>query len=508
MRKSALFAAFILLFVDLSFAEVIDDLLIKADSMSYSEDGSTIEASGSVEATSKDIDLKASNILYDIGTKEISASNGFEMKLRSGFTIKGDYLDYHLRSKYGDAKNVSISRSNSVITGNTAYVDEEKVELKDATFSTCGLTPPHYHVSSWTTTLYPEDGWVIGYFGFLWVGGVPLVPVPVYVYDLSSYGLGKKSDAKNVISVPEFGNNDEDGNYVLYKVPWIASKKLNGRLVFFSTEKGGLGGGVEGNYFANESNDLNFRLSHDKRYDYYGGLTHTYYFGPTIGNEKQNLYSFFRIKEQLLFELSTTISRKERINYERVSMLPNVTLSMNDVPAFLNNLYFGGDLSYGYITEESSGAGDDRGRVNTRAYFNIPLENIGWLNAGVGYNQTWYGFTGSWTRLSQNLRLSRNIGPGLNSYVSHLHYINYTGNSPFRYERYYNLPSDEFGVGLSYNFGIHRLSVDYSYYVPDWEQKDLDYGLSIGFHCFSIDFKYRATRKEFMIGASLLAGGI
>ena len=106
--------------------------------------------------------------------------------------------------------------------------------------------------------------------------------------------------------------------------------------------------------------------------------------------------------------------------------------------------------------------------------------------------------------MTLNNKFSRLIYEDLSAYISHLHYLTYTGNSPFRYEQYHVLPSDEFGIGLGYNFGINRLTIDYLYYVPSWDVNDLDYGLSLGFHCYNIDIKYRAARKEVLLGVSLI----
>jgi lipopolysaccharide assembly outer membrane protein LptD (OstA) len=480
------------------------DVVITADKLSYSEDGTSMEASGSAEVVSPDVEIKADHVVYYVENKQVMADKGFVMQTKKGAQLSGEYLDYGFKTKTGLTKNVRIAYKYTVFTGEFAYIDEEKIELRNSSFNMCGLEPPHYHVSSSTTTLYPEEGWVLGYYGYLWVGSVPLVPVPVYLYDISAYGVGQKADASRVMSVPEMGSNDQDGFYVLYKVPWIANRKLNGRVVFLNTAKGGFGGGVEGNYTTDDYNDTNFRIYYDPRYNGYGGVTHAYRFGPEIGHNETFLSTFFRIKKSMMFTLITDVSYKEDINFQRVSKLPNVTLKLNDIPALFKNFNVGGSVSYGYITEETTGIGDTTGNLQTRGYFNIPTD-IGRLYAGLEQNQSWYGLTGYWSRLNQNLRFSRDLGGGVDGYVGHMHYINFVGGSPFQYEAYLTSPSDEFYTGLGYNFGAHRISLDYSYYVPDWEPKELIYTLSLGFHCYSVDIKYNTSMKQFMFGVSLIA---
>jgi hypothetical protein len=489
----------------LSYSQAISDLTVSADAISYSDDGTTLEASGSVDAVSGTTLIKTNDFTYNINTKDITAHKGFKMTMLGGLTLEGDSLDYNVQSKNGLTKNVKIELRSSVITGKAASIDEEKIELKDASFTTCDLPDPHYHMTSMTTTVYPDDGWVIGYFGFLWLGHYPILPVPVYMYDLSSLsGSGQSKAVRDVLSMPEVGSNDIDGSYILYTVPWIANRKLNGKVHLMYTEKGGLAEGVDGNYATSDWNEVNARVYYDPRYSYYGGITDTYDFGPSIGQKKQLLYNFLKVQDSLLCELETDMSYKERINYERVSMLPNVTLRFNEAPAFVGNFKVGGEISYGNVSEESSGASFDRGILKTNGTFTFPTD-IGRLSLGVRYNQSWYGFDQNWTRLANTTELDRDFGGGVNGYVSHLHYVYYTGNSPFNYEKYFLLPSDEFGFGLGYNFLSSRLTLDVSYYVPDWDPQDIDYGVTINMHCLSLDLKYRAMRQEFVFGVGLVA---
>jgi len=512
LHKSAIITALITFFlINASYAQVIKDLDISADSIVYSEDGLSLEASGSVEVISGDIDIKADHLVYYIPNKEVVSDKGYQMDMRSGLRLTGDYLDYVISTKKGTTKKVNISYKSTVITGDFAKISEEKIELDGTTFNTCGLEPPHYHVSTMTTTLYPDEGWVLGYYGLLWINQLPLLPVPVYIYDLRIHDIGKKTTrTSDVLAFPEVGSNDEDGNYVTESVPWIANRKLSGRFVISDTENGGLALGISGNWNVDDNDDINFRLFYDKRYWYYGGVTHTYRFGPPLGSRQEEIYTFLRIKQDMLLELITNMSVNERINYQSVSMLPEVTLRMHDIKAFFDNFVIGSEVAYGHIREasmESVGdvmVEDDRGRFGATGTFTYPLD-IGILSWSLGFNQSWYGKSESWRRFMNTLKLSHDFGYGIDGSISHMHYVLFEGNSPFLFEKYYTLPSDEFGVGLGYNFFNNRLSLEYAYYVPDWEPKDLDYGLILGFHCYNVEIKYRATRKELLLGVSLVA---
>ena len=481
----------------------MEGMSISADNITYSEDGASMEAYGSVEVVSSDTSIDANHVVCYIKDKRVVADGGFSMILTNGFLMSGEAVDYSFITRKGETRKVKIRMRNNVIGGELARFDDEKVELQDASFNTCGLEPPHYHVSSATTTLYPEDGWVLGYWGYLWLGNFPLLPVPIYLYDISSSVSGQKADATSVVSFPQVGSNDQDGFYVLYKIPWIANKKLNGSVTLLNTAKGGFGGGVEANYAYSEVDDSNYRIFYDPRYNTFGGLTNTYRFGPKLGQTTQSIYTFLHIKQQLAYEFVTNISYKERINYERVTMFPDLTLRVNPIPAFFEHFTIGGEVSYGHITEESSGSNYDRGRIITNSGFDFPTDYAN-VHIGFGYNQSWYSQVLNWTRWTYDTRFSRDLGYGLDGYVYNLHYLDYNGNSPFNYELYLTAPSDEFGFGLGYNFGWNRLTVDYSYYVPSWDVRDLQYGLSIGFHCYTIDLKYSTSMKALTFGVGLI----
>ena len=517
MRRFSLFTALIFLILAYSsYSDVIGNVEITADTLSYSGDGTSMEASGSVEAISADSHITADHLIYNIENKQVTADRGFTMQTKKGAQLGGEYLDYSFKTKTGTARNIKIIYRYAVMSGDQAKIDDEKIELKDSSFNMCGLEPPHYHVSSRTTTLYPDEGKVLGYWGYLWLGNFPVVPVPVYYYDFTAIGAGQKADATGVMSVPQTGSNDTDGFYIRYKIPWIASKNLSGQLTLLNTAKGGFGEGIDGNYTFNDYNDMNFRIFYDPRYDTYGGITEAFRFGPETGKEDNSLYSFFKVKKQVLLELDTDISDNEEVNYQRVSKLPNLTLKMNDVPAFFDHFIIGGSVSYGYIADitgeasdtteniQTKEVGDSTGNIQTRGYFDIPTD-IGRFSIGLGQNQTWYGLTGYWSRLTQNLRLSKDLGGGFDGYIAHMHYINFTGQSPFLYEQYLTTPSDEFYSGLGYNFGPHRFSVDYSWYVPGWDQKEFIYTLTLGFHCYAIDITYNTVMQDLRFGVSLLA---
>ncbi|MFC1767812.1 LptA/OstA family protein [Candidatus Margulisiibacteriota bacterium] len=499
MRRIFVFCLLFLALSNFIYAEELKDFILEADKLSYNEDGTVVEAEGNVSATHKDITIKSQKLTYKVNDGVLHAWGGFEMKMEN-LSLAGDILDYNLKTRTGEAENVDMYFEKAHLTGKYVELAEEEIVLKNASFTGCDQEETHYNITASSLILYPREGWLICYFGYFWGGNIPLVPVPAYIFDVSAYGVGRR-EIKNAPPVPEFGSNEEDGSYVNVRFAWLASRKLHGKFLISYAENNGWGTGVEGNYTYNDNNTGDFRVYSDPRNNMYGGLTHIYSFGPSLDAGRKYFFGLFNVRELLLFDLITNFSYRERINYERITVLPDVTLKLNDTPLFLERLKFGGSLTYGVISEEST-IKTGRGRVTTDLNYEIPTD-LGKFGLGVGYNQSWYEDFGTWTRLTQLTSYSNTWG-NIDGYFGHLHYLTYDGASPFNYENYNLIPSDEIYLNLGYNFFFHRVGVNYTYYVPSMQPRDLDYITTIAFHCYDIEFTYRAIRKEFQFGFSLV----
>ena len=211
-RLLTFFFLITLLSANVLCAEKMKDLVIQADNMLYSEDGTIVEAHGNVLATHKDIVIKAKNLTYKVDKGTVHACEGFYMEMEGKLSFTGDTLDYNVKTRVGDAKDVHLDFNRSKMTGERINLSDEEMNLNSASFSGCDRDERHYHITASRLILYPDEGWLICYFGYFWMYGVPLVPVPAYVFDLSSYGIGRRSRTRNVPPIPEFGSNEEDGS--------------------------------------------------------------------------------------------------------------------------------------------------------------------------------------------------------------------------------------------------------------------------------------------------------
>src|SRR3989339_241826 len=293
----------------------LKDFTIDANHISYQKEKYLLEADGSVEAVYKDSILHGRHLLYNTSTEVVTVSGGFNLHY-DAITIEGETLDYKILSQEGNASNIFLTYNGFALKGDyLEFAGRTKFLLKNASFTTCDYTVPHYRVTAADIQLYPEQRWLVAYWGWFWLDGVPVVPLPTYIYDLSVTSKSKK----NLPPFPQVGSNDLDGAYISETMVWHLNRFLSGTYTLSYATKSGLGGGGEADYYINETNRGNLRAYADARQGSYGGLTHYYRFGDVAKPPVQSQFDFLPQEKLYKYELETLVSFREKINYQRVS---------------------------------------------------------------------------------------------------------------------------------------------------------------------------------------------
>lgn len=472
------------------------DLVIDARSMVYSEDGSCIEASGSVEAAYKDISIGSERLLYNVERKNVRSEGPFTLRYPE-MVFKGEELDYDIVGGEGSASMVALSFMNAFLSGKKMELFSDRVELTDAVFTTCDLERPHYRFSSHKITVYPEHGWVICHFSVFWIGGIPSMIVPIYVYDVRSEERG----LMNTMPYPHFGSNDDEGGYVSQSLPWYINQDLNGNVMLKYSTKKYLAGGFDIRYRTNPYNTGTFMLNGNSIDPLTTVLNHDYSFGDEIKKARGFDFAILRIPGLLQHRVSTKVSLNEKINYENVSMVPNVTLQLSDM--ILEPFVFKGEVSSGFVTEESSGAGGSR--TNAVLNVSVPIWEgyLGTLTPSLAGDLTLYGNGTKWAKGTGALELAKEWNEHLSTSIGYDHFFVHRGMSPYNYEKYRFFDSNRVSAGFLLGNKVGRAGIRAVYSVPDSSPQDIDYLLKIGVHCFSIITTYRAMRNEFSFSFAL-----
>ncbi|KAF0135300.1 MAG: hypothetical protein FD145_126 [Candidatus Saganbacteria bacterium] len=460
------------------------DLVINASKMDYNQEKGIIEAFGSVEAKYKNITILGEHLIYNSISREVFLDSGFDFQF-NGVNFIGKELNYNINEETGSGKSVKIKYEKANITGDEIKFNSNEIKIKGAVFDACGLAPPHYHLAALGLDLYQKQGWFAAYWGVFWLGSLPSLPVPVYVYDFRADLLGKK----NVMPYPEIGVNDEDGLWISESMSWYLRPDINGKYGINHAVRKGTGGMF----------NILYRLDNNKEYcgeifisnyeSLRGWLEYRNYFGQEI--DQKTVY--FDVPKQKKYELDVKISSRERINFERVSMLPNIKISGKKIGAME------GSLELGNIDEETT--------KNTHYRFNF-LGKLAYVFYDDFYpsldaDLSFYGNSTHWLKTIGILAYRKSFDETLNGELKFSHFFSNLGQSPFNYEKYRFVSKDKVGLMLKKKSFFSNFAFNCEYSVSDFIPQEIDYTAGLSFHCFDVDLTYKVMRQEFVLGFSL-----
>jgi len=494
-EKSLLFAIFIsccfsLFFYSISLAEDTN-FTINAATLEYSQDGSKLSAIGKVEVSYKDIKAYGESFTYYLKDSRLFTGEKFKLDYQ-GISIFGKGLDINMQTKTGEASDVSILYDGVYISGKHIKLTPQKIDFLSASFTTCDEREKHYYVSASEIILDTNDGWIIANWGIFYLFNIPSMIVPIYIYDAQAPERG----TINKMPYPQVGSNNDDGFFISQSIPWYKNQSLKGDFSLSYSEKKSFGAGFGLNYKIDSNNEGFFDVSAKVKDHIRGAFNHYTYFGPEVKN-KEDMFKFDILKKskQKQYMLETKVSMNEKINYETVSMLPNLKIEMKKNS--IGNIDIDGNISGGNIAEESSGVsafkmGGEVGGTTTLWENSTTKFKPGLSVGGFLYTQGSHR-----AKTSFDLGFYSKWSSNFSSKFIYSHYLTYSGGSPYNFENYNFSVSDKLISGIIYRGEKIQFGVDSIYNLTNILPEELDYIFGFNFHCFAIILKYRATRQEF-----------
>ncbi|OGC13041.1 hypothetical protein A3J90_02275 [candidate division WOR-1 bacterium RIFOXYC2_FULL_37_10] len=477
-------------FCSLSFAKD-SDFVINAATLEYSQDGNFIVASGSVEILYKDLSAYGDKISYYPGSNRIFTEAGFKLEY-SGLAFFGKKLDFDIKNRTGRADDIKLfyEDENVYIYGKHVDIRKNKIELNQANFTTCGYDEPHYHIYAESIVFYPKDLWIVCNWASFYLGNFPSMFVPIYLYDIKAYKRG----AVNTAPYPQIGSNQDYGLFVLQSFPWYRDQDLNGSVTAGFSEKKSFSAGLGVNYRANENNEGNLTINYNPKDPILTVLNHYTYLGDKITDDSKSNLKIVQSPNLRQYTLETRFSLNERLNYETVSMIPNLNLNMKK--GFFNNINFDWDIYAGCITEESTGLGTLRVGGLLNASTPVAKGWMGKLISKIQIDGTLYGQGSHWAKSAFGLNLLSDWSTFLSTELGYTHFLSNSGISPFNFEIYKFSLSDRINGSFLVSEALLSFGMSADYNVTDLSPVDIDYVAKFNMHCLSFVFKYRATRQE------------
>ncbi len=510
-----------LLLSSASYGKIYSDRFVKiyARSIARNKLRGVIEGTGSVSVRKGDIHLTTNYIKYFPSTKMLVAEDQFLLDIR-GYRISGSRFEYNVET---DVASVSIPRINfgeTFLGGSFMKIDKDKIDLLNAYFTGCNSSVSDYHVASTEIILYPKTGLIVAYWGTFWIGPIPTLPVPTFVYNApvpkppksgkgapTARPMKKKkliSRDRDVFPVPGLGYNTEDKYFLLQPFDWYYGPKGYVRTHISWSEKKNMGIATAANYILwNDRMEGEVRAGTNTGDGGYGGLTHIFSIGPRLLSKEEDqkyIYEKYFIGNKYLGELELNESYRERINiyknegpFNRVSFLPKVTMRANRNNFINDNFTYFSEVSWASVSEEGTGVHGSRNDVKADVTFDYDIV-LGHFKAKSEGEVTGYGHEGHWNRATQDISLSQKFWDRLELGVGNTHVYLNEGSTPYEFEGYWFSPHDTLKTHAQWDFWWSSFSFDGKHDIPSGDWRSLTYGLTLGMHCYDIVMGYELHR--------------
>jgi hypothetical protein len=220
-----------------AFAETEIPVKIKAETLRYYEDTDMVEATGSVEVEFKEVRIHADRLLMD-SVSNVATAEGNVVLSAKNYSANSDSVTYDASREVTDFKGFTSQIQTQKLAGKLYLSAGSLADLgtkmlgQEGTVTTCDEPPPHYFMRAQKITYYPEDR-IEGWNAVTYVGELPVMWLPYYLYDL------KEQRKKNWV----FGHNNVEGDYM--KTAWAYP---GGLFLYDYTEKKGWGTGIDTSY--------------------------------------------------------------------------------------------------------------------------------------------------------------------------------------------------------------------------------------------------------------------
>ena len=131
--------------------------LIEADVVEIDFDHERTHAAGQARLSYADLELRADQLTADRVTGQVEAAGELELT-QAGRRLRGEALEYNLRSSEGVLKKARVAEQGVIITGEEVSLSPRQLVAHHAYFTTCDRPHPHYTFGADRITLTAQEG--------------------------------------------------------------------------------------------------------------------------------------------------------------------------------------------------------------------------------------------------------------------------------------------------------------------------------------------------------------
>ncbi|MBT6120964.1 LPS-assembly protein LptD [bacterium] len=501
------------LFLQLGFLTRLNaiDIFFSSDDIEYSWGDASVRASGNVEASLKGYEFITEQLEIDLKKGQVTFPENITVS-KNNSTISADNISYNYRKYDGSASAINVLMNGRRISGSDILINPLGVEIKDAVITSCDLEHPHLQIKSESVYVYPQFGYIIVWNSFLYLNGIPIFPIPTYVFGAQKYSIfGKKS------AIPEIGTSTLEGLYVRENLGYVINESLSGVVSFGTSEKLGLLAGVDQSIVFNSVNSVHLNMAYVHELGIVGGAVYYLDLAKRDAEKDDDLLSnsleLFSSSVNLpLTRVSLAFQYKQAENEYWVDKKPLINLAVNEFVFDAFDISVSSKMNVGLIGQSNqSNEYLEAWRSNVDLFLSKQLYRSDRYSLGMSgkYYGYWYDTGGTWQRSFIGFDLDwKTERTGARLSVSKL--VLDEGESFFDYDKFDAQLYDELGVLLFRKFSGHEVGIEFYYVLSrealessDWQDKmrTLDLYWKMTFHCWKMTFRLNTIRENaFNIG--------
>ncbi len=491
-------------------AESGDLILLQADGISFDEPASRLVATGNGVVTFRGSHLYFTDLVYDIRNDQLDIEKKFKIVSTPNQTIFAQKMHYNIKKKIGQVASLDARIEKAFIRGNSLTVTPNKLLIGQSVFTTCDLPSPHYKIVSKKMEIYPDMGVVASFDNLLFLQGIPLLWLPVYVYGSGSYNPLSSHFADTSI-FPRFGSNPREGSFVKGGMSYLLSPASMGSIDLGYMEKNGPYWGISHHHTPDPLHHITGYLHSLGMEGWDGGLVYQWDFLtlPRVSSQADpstlhplNLGKFQ--PSQLGTGQLTFMSRfNELINYSRVDHKAQAELLFHNISVDKDRFVVETTFKVGQIGEktfENRYIDSFCAQNETTLVSKIDVAGV-ILIPETHYYGNWYSDR-NWQRLMATLKMTFNTFWG-NPSLAYSKRLMGSGGSPFEFDQQFAFQHDEVGYSIQGKWGSLECQIFQNFDLETKRFRLSTISISSGIHCWKTIFSWDTLTGQVGLGASL-----
>jgi len=227
-----------------AWAQALDPVVVEADRVVYDTVARTVEATGRVRLTYRDVRASADYAFADLGRREVLLRGDVRL-VRGDQRLVAAEVRYRLDTEEAVATDVRVLAEAAYLAARQAQVGRQQAVATEATATLCDPASPLFRVTARRVTVFWHDR-LVAEDATLWVGGTPVLTLPRYSVRISPERAGRDFPS------PEAGYDTLSGYWLALRYPYRlgdAEAEAYGRynanlgFEFRHTLRAGVGGG-------------------------------------------------------------------------------------------------------------------------------------------------------------------------------------------------------------------------------------------------------------------------